>query len=212
MQRMILIGAVVLGFFAPAFLATAEAGCCNRCGSDDLVCQLTWVTKDVVKTRYDIECSPHCLAPRTERMCDQRGCKKSCSDSGCTPSCTPSCTPQCGPQGCGDGRDPGCGRVRTKRTLVKYQCVVQECVCKWIVVSNCGCDNGGCCGSYGTPVPGETKPAPPTANIGDELLPTPDEMARIKQRSEAGNIRTASVTMSPQQPAPVVEAISPVFK
>ena len=212
---MILITAVVVALFVPASLTMAQAtccapqaqpGCCDGCGCDDMICQLVWETKDVKKTRYCIKCEPHCLAPRTAGFCDKK-CGKSCCDPG---PCAPACKTGCGDAGCNGPTCKG-GCVRMKRKLVKYECTVKECVCKWVVVCKNGCGTG-CCGSVGTPVPGETKPAPPTARIGDELLPTPEELHEVTKAAKAHQVRMASANVKPYTPAPVVPATSAVFK
>ena len=119
--------------------------CCGTCGSNK-VCKVVCETKKVKKTVWVVECEEFC--PSLPNCCRAR---KSCGGD---------CQADCGEEGCG-GKDccdpcaslrrpmvpPKCGKVRTRKKLVKKQITCEVPVYKCVVVCcepSCAASCGGC--------------------------------------------------------------------
>lgn len=152
--------------------------CCGRCGGKT-VCQIVCEMKKVKKTVWTYECEEFCpLLPGCGPL-GHLGCNECCSsqcgdDCGECGSCgTDAC---CGKDPCASLRrpmhPPQCGKVRTRKTLVKKQIVCEVPVYKTIVVCAGGC--GECSAAAATaeaaPVPQRpvltAAPLPPVVRSG----------------------------------------------
>jgi hypothetical protein len=173
---------------------------CGHCGVQACckkVCKVVCEMKEVTKHCWCVECEDFC-APLPN-------CAHGCSDPGC---CDPGCDPGCDVGGCtaegcgscagscGQGHDllgklggllhkpkclvpPKCGKVRTKKKLVKkeYKCKVP--VYKCVVVYTCpGCCDPAC-GESGCALPAtggdDAQPAAPAPAPAEEEAPLPPE-------------------------------------
>ena len=137
---------------APPTCCDSVQDCCGGCGGS-AVCQIVCEMKKVKKTVWTYECDEFCtMLPG----CGPLGslCSHGCGDQ-CGSDCGPSSS--CGLDGCCDKapcdpcaslcrpiHPPKCGKVRTRKTLVKKVVVCEVPVYKTVVVCAGGC---GECGS-----------------------------------------------------------------
>ncbi len=132
----------------------ASTTCC-QCGCHapcKKVCRVVCEMKKVEITCWEVKCEDFC-APLPS-LCGKNCCADSCS-SGCGEcgACTSGCCEKC-------INPPKCGKVRSKKTLVKKTVTKEVPVYKCVVEYVC-CD---CCGGgVGTEAPKEALPpvAPP---------------------------------------------------
>jgi hypothetical protein len=95
-----------------------------------VVCEMKTITKHC----WCVECEEFC-APLPNLGLDGKGCCASCGVQGCGGSC---------PSGCDACPPPKCGKVRSRKRLIKKEITYQVPVYKCVVVPTCGCGNGGC--------------------------------------------------------------------
>ena len=132
----------------PACCDPAPA-CCARCGQAT-VCKIVCEMKKVKKTVWTAECEEFCpLLPGCGPLGVLGCCLNKSSDCGCDEGAS------CGPEeGCGCGCDPcaslqrpmhppKCGKVRTRKTLVKKEITCEVPVYKTVVVCAGGCGECG---------------------------------------------------------------------
>jgi len=142
--------------------------CCSRCGVR-MVCKVVCEMKTVKKSCWVVECEDFCVPmPRCTLGC-KTGCgKKSCG--GCGDSC------------CGDSCDstgrpmvpPKCGKVRTRKKLVKKEIACKVPVYKCVVVCPGDCCGDGCVEDcYGAEEDAELPEGPGPANNTTRAAPLP---------------------------------------
>ncbi len=178
---MIADSAVAADCCAPPTCAAEQSCCgatqaCGDCGAQK-ACQVICETKKVTKVVWRIECEDFCapLPGRQRECCASDGCGTGCGEAGCAEA-------TCGEAGCGDCCDdpcaslqnrkyvqPRCGKVRTRKKLVRVEITCEVPSYKCIVTA---CDACGACGEVqeviteealpAAPAPTEA-PAPPTA-------------------------------------------------
>ena len=149
-----------------------DPGLCDRCGCQKK-CQVVCEMKKVKKTVWVVECEDFCAPlPRCGRggdPCCDPGCgadPAACANGACGQCAACSCDP-CTSLECRDYVPPKCGKVRTKKNLVKKEIECEIPVYKCVVVcSGCNdpgfCDPGACApAACGAPT-GEAAPAPAT--------------------------------------------------
>jgi len=155
--------------------------CCSDCGVKK-VCQVICETKTVKKTVWRVECEDFCVPLPGRDRC-KSGCQDGCGETACGETA-------CGETGCGGCGDdpcaslqnrkyvtPRCGKVRTKKKLVKETITCEVPSYKCVVTA---CDACGACGEAQeviteealpeAPGPSEA-PAPPTAIHAAPLPP-----------------------------------------
>lgn len=142
----------------PGCSAGARCGQCGCHAPCKKVCRVVCEMKKVEITCWEVKCEDFC-AP-LPRLCG-RGCggDPGCGDCGAEPSCgnCDSCKAGCGEKCI---QPPKCGKVRSKKTLVKKTVAKEVPVYKCVVEYVC-CDCSGC--GVGTEAPKEALPpvAPP---------------------------------------------------
>ena len=143
--------------------------CCSDCGAQK-ACQVICETKKVTKVVWRVECEDFCtMLPGCEReCCSNSGCQEGCGESACCETGCDSCG-DCDP--CASLQDrkyvtPRCGKVRTRKKLVKDTITCEVPSFKCVVTA---CDACGACSDSqeviteeAAPAPTEA-PAPPTA-------------------------------------------------
>lgn len=142
--------------------------CCAQCGCkaacQKKVCQVVCDKKKEKKTRWVVKCEEFCapLPSLIGRGCGECGdcgaCETSQGDAGCA-TCAQSgqCCPTCKEKKL---VPPKCGKVRTKKTLVKEEYEVEVPAYKCVVVYLCGqCCEAGAAGA-GAGCAAETGKAP----------------------------------------------------
>lgn len=156
--------AVAADCCAPPTCAAVQS--CNDCGAQK-ACQVICETKKVTKVVWRIECEDFCVPMPgcRDKCCASNGCQEGCGEASC---CNDSCDP------CASLQDreyvtPRCGKVRTKKKLVKDTITCEVPSFKCVVTA---CDACGACGEEqevttqetlpDAPAPSEA-PAPPTA-------------------------------------------------
>lgn len=115
-------------------LARAGGGdscrCCPQCGCNEFktVCRIVPQTTKTPKVEYSCKCEDICVPGRSQ-----------CVGTECVTDCN----------GCSHEEkvyQPTCGKVYTKKTLVKTTTTVEKCTYKCVAESVC-CKCGCCCGS-----------------------------------------------------------------
>jgi len=148
----------------------AERACCgvkHTCGTCGVpkTCKVVCEMKKVKKTVWRVECEEFCASlPGCERSCR---CRKGCGDAGCGE--TGCCETGCGEDACGGGCcedpcadllsrkrvPPKCGKVRTRKKLVKREIICEVPTYKCVVA---GCGTCGGCGEASEAAPAEAAP------------------------------------------------------
>ena len=164
--------AVAASCCAPSTCKAVQS--CGDCGAQK-ACQVICETKTVKKVVWRVECVDFC-APLPGRDRCKSGCKDGCCETDCAEA-------TCGEASCGSCCDdpceslqnrkyvtPRCGKVRTKKNLIKDTITCEVPSYRCIVTA---CDACGACGEAQevtteealpeAPAPTEA-PAPPTAN------------------------------------------------
>ncbi|MBN2473939.1 MAG: hypothetical protein JXB62_04995 [Pirellulales bacterium] len=173
---------VLIANVAVAGDCTAPGCCeeaCHACGAKK-VCKVVCEMKKVTKYVWVVECEDFCAPlPNCDlgkRCC--HGCGTGCCETEAT-CCgdADGCGSCCKPDPCEALRNrryvpPKCGKVRTKKKLVKKEVTCEIPVYKCVVVCcDPGCCESGCCeaaGGGGGEVQEEEAPAPaPTAQTTD---------------------------------------------
>ena len=117
---------------------------CGRCGVQK-TCKVICETKKVKKTTWVVECEEFCAPLPGCRSSCKSACGNGCgSGSGCDSGCDNGCSSD----PCASLRrpivPPKCGKVRTRKKLVKKEITCEVPVYKCVVVCcNAGC-NAGC--------------------------------------------------------------------
>ena len=181
------ISSLVIGFLVTdAGVAGAYGGdpaccqpaqdCCGGCGAKN-VCKVVCEMKKVKKTVWAVECEEFCPSLPTCR----RGCGRSCGD----------CEDACCSDPCASLRrpttPPKCGRVRTRKKLVKQQVTCEVPVYRCVVVCGKGCCDDvydGCTPQSPLAEP-ETPaaPAPVGLSIGVAPLPPVTSISQLRSRA-----------------------------
>lgn len=156
--------------------ACAATQSCGDCGARK-ACQVICETKTVTKVVWRVECEEFCVPmPGCDRNgCGSHGCQTGCGEAGCgEATCGEATCGGCGDDPCASLQDrkyvaPRCGKVRTRKKLIKETITCEVPSYKCIVTA---CDACGACGEVQEviteealpPAPAPTEaPAPPTA-------------------------------------------------
>jgi len=173
--------AVAANRCAPPTCAAEQSSCdavqsCGDCGAQK-ACQVICETKKVTKVVWRIECEDFCvpMPGRKTKCCSDHGCRTGCGKAGCAEAtcgdanCGGCCDDPCASLQDRDYVTPRCGKVRTRKKLVKDTITCEVPSFKCIVTA---CDACGACGESqeviteealpAAPAPSEA-PAPPTA-------------------------------------------------
>ncbi len=177
MAAMLLIaGSAVAGECGQAMAGSPT--CCAHCGCQascqKKVCQVVCATKKEKKTRWVVKCEDFC-APLPSLLggrCHGE-CGGTCESCQATPGCA---TCAQGGECCATCKEkplvpPKCGKVRTKKTLVKEEYEVEVPTYKCVVVYLCGqcCEQGAveagqsCAVALTSPTPAPKTPTPDPA-------------------------------------------------
>ncbi len=147
-MRTILLSLAIGFLIANTCVAADSCGspaCCDRthesCGGCGVqkTCKVICETKKVKKTVWVVECEEFCAPlPNCERSC-KSSCGGGCGDSGCDSGCSS--------DPCDSLRrplvPPKCGKVRSRKKLVKKEITCEVPVYKCVVVCcNAGCNSG----------------------------------------------------------------------
>ncbi len=172
-------GTLVAGDCGPG--GGCEPQCCNQCGGA-ASCQIVCEMEKVKKTVWTVECEEFCpLLPGCGilgSLCCS-GCGKdcdcgSCDSCGLNASCTKdSCDPCASLQR--HMHPPKCGKVRTKKILVKKEITCEVPVYKTVVVCSGGC---GVCGTLEAGQQAAPVPAKQTATAAPLPPVVPSVMHR----------------------------------
>ena len=164
---------IVVGLLMACLAAAADRGspaaccnqareCCPRCGVPK-TCKVVCEMQKVKKTVWVVECEEFCAAlPRCAPVCKPcGGCGKascqSCAEQSCSDPCESLRRPTVPPK---------CGKVRSRKKLVKKEITCEVPVYKCVVVCcSPGCCGAGCRNAAEAPAPAETTtlavPLPP---------------------------------------------------
>jgi len=170
---------------------------CRDCGAER-ACQVVCETRKVKKTVWRIECEDYCVPLPSCSFGFGNHCNRGCCDIDCAESCGGCCESQrcCGDRGCEDPCadllsrkmvPPKCGKVRTRKKLIKDEITCEVPTYKCVVAACNAC--GGCSESIDVevegvqseeelpeaPAPSEA-PLPPEAHAPAET-PTPARAA-----------------------------------
>ena len=139
-----------------------DPGYCNGCGCRK-VCKVVCEMKKVKKTVWVVECEDFC-APLPRLGC-HHGCSPCAANCGACKACKDCCDP------CASLQrpivPPKCGKVRTKKTLVKKEIECEVPVYKCVVV--CPTAHGDCGQGWCEAPEGQAAPAP----VGQTTLSAP---------------------------------------
>ena len=194
--RMIL-SVAMLGIFASAASAD-DCGCESACGNGK-ICKLQRTTKKIKVTCWGSETVDKCIPCPSTKQCSH-------CESVCKPKCGSCCKDRQFCKFSWTDWCPGSAKKITVKKLVKYVVVKEVPSYKWVVVdsSESGDDSAVL-----------TKPAPPTARVGDrytltqaELDQIPAMMARLPKIRNVTPVSTVS-PVSKVSPVPKVSNVTP---
>ncbi|MGW8257302.1 MAG: hypothetical protein ACWGMZ_07450 [Thermoguttaceae bacterium] len=142
--------------------------CCAHCGCHcgcEKYCKLVCTMKKVKKTVWVVKCEDFCTSlPGCGRCCCD-GCE-SCGDECRKEARCENCRGKsCNPCASLENRDyipPRCGKVRTKKVLVKKEIICKVPAYKCVVVYSCGNCGEKCCPSEKSEKQQEPAALPPT--------------------------------------------------
>lgn len=177
----------------------AQADCCHRCGCEahlKKVCRPVCEIKEVKETEYDCECEDFCIPGRSQ-VCTEHGV----DCNGC-PTCEKVTI-------------PACGKVRTRKKLIKKEVVKKVPSYKWVVEYVCdecchgdcadGCDAGQ---ADGQQEPAEAMPVPPQPAVAPEAEPPPPPPAPMDPETA----RRASMKQTAARPVSGNHRMQSYFK